>query len=347
MTFNSQSFLVFFAVFYPAYLLVRRREDLRLLTILVASVVFYGWWDWRFLLLIFFTGGVDFAVAQLMTRFPLESRARKACVAVSLLSGLGTLGIFKYSAFFADALSALLSVMGINVDLRAHVPPFCLILPVGISFYTFQSLSYTIDVYRGSLRPTKNPVHFFAYLMLFPQLVAGPIVRATDLLWQLRQPPRITSDGQWSGLRLCVVGLVKKCLIADNLAHYVDLAFANVLLERHSSYWWVVMLGFAVQIYCDFSGYSDIARGLIETMGYRFGLNFNHPYLATGAKDFWRRWHISLSSWFRDYLYIPLGGGRRSAGRTIFNLWVVFVLSGLWHGAGWHFVAWGRCMRFG
>ena len=346
MSFNSIVFLAFFAVFYSLYLVVRERTWMRLGLTLAGSAVFYGWWDWRFLFLIAFTGSVDFFMGLAMSRCGSRSPWRKACVTVSLLCGIGSLSVFKYSAFFAAQIAALLRIAGIEVDLVSRIPQFCLILPVGISFYTFQSLSYTIDVYRGQLKPTGNPVHYFAYLMLFPQLVAGPIVRASDLLWQIRKSPSISPDRCWGGLKLCVFGFFKKCVIADNLAFYVDTAFANVFMESHTSFWWVAMAGFAVQIYCDFSGYSDIARGLIEMMGYRFGINFNHPFSAVSVKDFWRRWHISLSSWFRDYVYFPLGGGRGSTCSAVRNIWITFLLSGLWHGAGWNFVIWGGVHAF-
>lgn len=346
MTFNSLAFLAFFAVFYPLYWAVRNRTALRLPLILLGSAVFYGWWDWRFLFLIAFTGSVDFFMGLLMSRCGARSFGRKACVFVSLVCGLGSLSVFKYSVFFATQIAVILRGLGIEVDLVSHIPQFCLILPVGISFYTFQSLSYTIDVYRGELKPTRNPIHYFAYLMLFPQLVAGPIVRASDLLWQIRESPVISSERCWGGLKLCIFGFFKKCVIADNLAFYVDTAFANVFMEKHTSFWWVTMIGFAVQIYCDFSGYSDIARGLIEMMGYRFGLNFNHPFSAVSIKDFWRRWHISLSSWFRDYVYIPLGGSRKGVARAVASTWITFLLSGLWHGAGWNFVIWGGVHAF-
>lgn len=347
MTFNSIAFLVFFAAFYALYLMVRGRTWPRLCLMLTGSAVFYGWWDWRFLFLIAFTGSVDFLMGLAMEKCGERSAWRKACVAVSLACGLGSLCVFKYSVFFASQIAAALRLAGIEVDLVSRIPQFCMILPVGISFYTFQSLSYTIDVYRGNLRPTRSPIHYFAYLMLFPQLVAGPIVRASDLLWQIRDcAPGISRERCWGGLKLCVFGFFKKCVIADNLAPYVDKAFANVFMESHTSFWWVAMAGFAVQIYCDFSGYSDIARGLIEMMGYRFGLNFNHPFSAVSIKDFWRRWHISLSSWFRDYVYIPLGGGRGGVRSAVCNIWITFLLSGLWHGAGWNFVIWGGVHAF-
>lgn len=269
---------------------------------------------------------------------------KKIILLVSLGIGLGTLSIFKYSVFFAHSLESVFLWAGISVDLVGYIPKFCLILPVGISFYTFQSMSYTIDVYRGELRPTRSIVHYFSYLMLFPQLVAGPIVRASDFLYQLLEQPKSGSALRYSAIKLIIIGFFKKCVIADNLAYYVNAGFDSSLLFQSAWVWWLIMICFAIQIYCDFSGYSDIARGLIKMMGYNFILNFNHPYVASSFKDFWSRWHISLSTWFRDYVYLPLGGSRHATWPLFFsllNLWVLFLLSGLWHGAAWSFVIWG------
>jgi len=216
-----------------------------------------------------------------------------------------------------------------------------LILPVGISFYTFQSMSYTIDIYKGQLAPTRNPLHFFAYLALFPQLVAGPIIRAADLLPQLKRESHTTEQQRWDGLHLIVHGFLKKVFIADNLAYYVTEAFSNPVHPESAVFWWIMMTAFAFQIYCDFSGYSDIARGLAKWMGYDFMVNFNHPYVATSLREFWTRWHISLSTWFRDYVYIPLGGSRLGPLRGEINMWITMLVSGFWHGAAWNFIIWG------
>lgn len=351
MLFNSAIFFLFFGIFYAGYLALYQIEKripeigrrCRFIFLVTASAVFYGWWDWRFLFLILFTGSVDFVVSLLLHKIK-AIWGRKMLLGTSLVCGIGTLSIFKYSGFFAEVLSKLVSCVGINYNFAGHIPSFCLILPVGISFYTFQSLSYTIDVYRGKLEPTRSYVHFFAYLMLFPQLVAGPIVRANSLLPQLAKLPNISPIMLFAGVKLVVLGFFKKCVLADNVAVYVNEGFANVAGVPDAFSWWLIMVLFSIQIYCDFSGYSDIARGLIKMMGYRFDLNFNHPELADSMKNFWQRWHISLSSWFRDYVYIPLGGsrsGRFPVLRGIFNMFITMLLSGLWHGAAWNFVFWG------
>jgi len=338
MLFNSLTFVIFTVLFFAAWPLLRRGNNLRWLYLVVASFVFYGWWDWRFLLLIVFSGLLDYAAALGMEAFP---RFRKAWLAFSLIGNLGTLAIFKYSTFVAENLDRMFASMGWITSFQAGIPEFMLILPVGISFYTFQSMSYTIDVYRGDLKPTRNILHFMAYLSLFPQLVAGPIIRARDLLPQLELPGRTTESARWSGLRLIVHGMFKKMVIADNLGPVVDAAFGQASFTESSFFWWFIMSAFAFQIYCDFSGYSDIARGLARWMGYDFIRNFNHPYNATSLTDFWRRWHISLSTWFRDYVYIPLGGSRQSPFRAHANMWITMVASGFWHGAAWNFVVWG------
>ncbi len=347
MLFNSLTFVIFLLLFLVIWNCVARYTRLRLWLLLVASSIFYGWWDWRFLFLIYFTGTVDFFLAIALDRSTaisnekLQDLCRKLCVAASVFCGIGVLCIFKYSAFFAESISSFLALFGVTVDLRSRIPEFCLILPVGISFYTFQSLSYTIDVYRRRLAPTRNPVQYMAYLMLFPQLVAGPIVRAVDLLPKLLLPPAVSPAVQYNALKLIALGYFKKCVLADNASVVVDMVFGSSRMYTGSVTWLLVMVLFSLQIYCDFSGYSDIARGVIKFMGYRFNLNFNHPYAAKGLQDFWSRWHISLSSWFRDYVYIPLGGNRKGSFRTCFNLFFTFLVSGLWHGAALNFVIWG------
>ena len=259
----------------------------------------------------------------------------------SICGNVGSLAIFKYSSFIAENVDAFLSLLGFDVYLKSNIPQFMLILPVGISFYTFQSMSYTIDIYRGQLRPTRNVLHFFAYLSMFPQLVAGPIIRARDLLPQLKQNNKTTEQDRWEGLKLITHGFFKKVVIADNLAPLVNRAFNNPDPSNSSVYWWLAVTAFAFQIYCDFSGYSDIARGLARWMGYNFGLNFNHPYISLSLREFWTRWHISLSSWFRDYVYIPLGGSRKGNIHAYANMLITMVISGFWHGAAWNFVIWG------
>ncbi|MFO7655220.1 MAG: MBOAT family O-acyltransferase [Candidatus Krumholzibacteriia bacterium] len=338
MLFNSIVFLLFGALVFALWPLVRRWRNSRFAFLVIASFVFYGWWDWRFLFLIIGSGLLDYASGLGMSRF---SRVKRLFLVLSLLGNVGSLMLFKYSGFFAANLEAVLGWIGLEVELRQGMPPFMLVLPVGISFYTFQSMSYTIDIYRGQLQPTRNVLHFFAYLALFPQLVAGPIIRAADLLPQLLEDRRTTAEDRWEGLRLVVHGFFKKMVVADSLAFYVNGAFGASIPAESSLYWWIIITAFAVQIYCDFSGYSDIARGLARWLGYDFMVNFKHPYVAVSLQDFWRRWHISLSTWFRDYVYIPLGGSQRGARRAQLNMWGTMLISGLWHGAAWNFVIWG------
>jgi len=338
MLFNSVDFLVFAALFFIGWPFFRRWNNVRWLYITSASFFFYGWWDWRFLFLLIGTGLIDYWAGLGMVRFP---RHRRLLLISSLCGNLGSLALFKYSGFIAHNIDAGLALIGVNSHVQRLVPDFLLILPVGISFYTFQSMSYSIDVYRGQLQPTRNVFHFFSYISLFPQLVAGPIVRATDLLPSLLSYRKTTEEERWAGLRLVVYGFFKKVVIADNLAPIVNVAFAASAPSGSCLYWWVVISMFAFQIYCDFSGYSDIARGLAKWMGYEFRLNFDHPYISASMREFWTRWHISLSTWFRDYVYIPLGGGKSGRFRSHVNMWITMVASSLWHGAAWHFVAWG------
>ncbi len=334
MLFNSLDFILFLGAFLVFWPLMRRENNRRWIFLVCASFVFYGWWDWRFLFLIVFSGLLDFYCGLGMERF---SRWRKTFLILSIIGNLGTLGIFKYLDFGIGNVNALMSFFGIDVNL----PAAGLMLPIGISFYTFQSMSYTIDIYRGSLKPTRNVAHFFAYLAMFPQLVAGPIVRAKDLLPQLMSASPTTEKQRWEGFRLIIHGFFKKVVIADNLAPIVAMAFNAETPAASSIYWWCIMMMFSFQIYCDFSGYSDIARGLANWMGYEFPVNFNHPYISKSFQEFWTRWHISLSSWFRDYVYIPLGGSRKGKASTHMNIWVTMLLSGFWHGAAWTFIAWG------
>ena len=334
MLFNSLDFLIFMVVFFAIWPLLRRRNNTRWLYLVTASFVFYGWWDWRFLFLIVGSGLIDFLCGLGMARFP---RHKKALLIVSIVGNVGSLATFKYLDFGLANINGLLGLFGFHAEL----PAVGLILPIGISFYTFQSMSYTIEVYQGHLKPTRNILHFFAYLAMFPQLVAGPIIRAKDMLPQLKTYRPTNEKQRWDSLQLIGWGFFKKVVIADSLAPIINNAFDSSSLFAASGYWWIIMIMFAFQIYCDFSGYSDIARGLGKWMGYEFPLNFNHPYGALSLRDFWGRWHISLSTWFRDYVYIPLGGSRCSAGRAYGNMWMAMLISGLWHGAAWTFVLWG------
>lgn len=336
--FNSVVFLLFAAAFFSLWPWMRRTNNGRWVYLTVTSFVFYGWWDWRFLFLLAGCGLLNFLAVLGMAAMP---RTRRLMLVISLLGSIGTLVAFKYSGFLAANADALAGWLGLGTNLGGSLPPLMAVLPVGISFYTFQAMSYAIDAYRGDVRPTRNVFHFFAYLSMFPQLVAGPIVRAADLLPQLETVPRATAEDRWQGLRLIVHGYFKKVVIADNLAHAVTISFEANEPASGTLYWWLAVSMFAFQIYCDFSGYSDIARGLAKWMGYEFRVNFDHPYVSTSLREFWSRWHISLSTLWRDYVYIPLGGSRRGAVRGHLNMWVAMVLSGFWHGASWSFVLWG------
>ena len=344
MLFNSLVFCVFLPIVFAGYWLLccprtgqsvsPRRLWLQNLFIVVASYVFYGWWDWRFLLLITLTAVWSWASGRLLARLS-DDRRRKFVVAAALVVNLGILGVFKYYNFFAENAAALLGLLG----LKANLWSLKIILPVGISFYTFQALSYVIDVYRKDIEPTKDVVAFLAFVSFFPQLVAGPIERATNLLPQFLKPRRFDYALAVDGCRQMLWGFFKKLVVADGCA----LAANNILnAGSHSSLSLLVgLVCFTFQIYGDFSGYSDIAIGISKTFGIRLKRNFNVPYFARNIGEFWRRWHISLTTWFKDYLYIPLGGSRNGLPRTVRNTFVVFLVSGLWHGANWTFVAWG------
>ncbi|MCK9207843.1 MAG: MBOAT family protein [Salinivirgaceae bacterium] len=339
MLFNSLVFLIFAALFFCFFWIVKKQKiQLAWIYIVLFSFVFYGWWDWRFLFLLIGSGLIDYIAGHLIYNYP---KYKNPLLIISLSGNLGTLFAFKYSRFIFSQLESMLHLVGFQVTITQNIPDFFYILPVGISFYTFQSMSYTIDVYKGDVKPTGNIFHFFAYLSLFPQLVAGPIVRAKTLLPQLIKMKPTTEIERWHGIKLIAFGFLKKILLADNLAPMVNTAFADVQQTHSSLYWWLAILGFAFQIYCDFSGYNDIARGLAKMMGFHFKMNFNHPYTSSSIKEFWQRWHISLSTWFRDYVYIPLGGSRKGKFRSHLNMWITMIVSGFWHGASWNFIVWG------
>ncbi|MBK6285032.1 MAG: MBOAT family protein [Draconibacterium sp.] len=342
MLFNSLIFVAFAIIFFLVSKIIGKNVKGRLMWLTTASFFFYGWWDWRFLSLIVISGLIDYFAALGISRYPGR---KKLLLVLSIIANLGSLSLFKYSGFIAENIDRLLGLNG-GFSLAANIPEFFLITPVGISFYTFQSMSYTFDVYRNKLKPTKSILQFFAYLSMFPQLVAGPIVRAETMLPQLLEVKRVTNDKHWDGFQLIVRGYFKKMVIADNLAPLVMAAFSAPDINSSTMFWWGAIIAFAFQIYCDFAGYSDIARGLALWMGYDFPDNFNHPYISTSIREFWERWHISLSTWFRDYLYIPLGGNRKGKFRSYINLWITMLVSGLWHGAAWTFVAWGAVHAF-
>jgi alginate O-acetyltransferase complex protein AlgI len=334
MLFNSTLFLQFFAAFLLLYYVIRNHLQARNILIIIASYVFYGAWDYRFLFLLLFSSLLDFYIGRALGKTE-DTRRRKFLLSVSVICSLTILGFFKYFDFFTSSLADLMNVFGVNVPHRA----LGILLPVGISFYTFQSMSYAIDVYRRHFTPTNNLINFLAYVAFFPQLVAGPINRAGHLLPQFSRTLEITLPMLREGLWLCVWGLFKKVVIADNLAPLAELAYNHPAPGGP-----VIILGtvaFAFQIYCDFSGYSDIARGVARLLGFDLMVNFNLPYTATNIREFWQRWHISLSTWLRDYVYIPLGGNRHGPARTAANLLITMLLGGFWHGAKWTFLLWG------
>ncbi len=336
MLFNS----VDFAIFLPLILLLywggfHRKAASRSAFLLGVSYIFYGWWDWRFLILIALSSGLDFYIAQQISASD-NQKHRRSWLALSIGFNIGVLGFFKYANFFIDSFVSAFTLLG------ADLSPWSLqlILPVGISFYTFQTLSYTIDVYRKKINATDDWLSFFAYVSFFPQLVAGPIERAASLLPQFSTAKNVDLSLIRSGLHLMLWGFFKKLVVADNCGYWVDIIFAEP--ASYSSA--VLLLGivlFAFQIYGDFSGYSDIAIGVGRLFGFQLRRNFAYPYFSRDVAEFWRRWHISLSSWFRDYLYIPLGGSRGSRKQQIRNVLLLFLISGFWHGANWTFIIWG------
>jgi D-alanyl-lipoteichoic acid acyltransferase DltB (MBOAT superfamily) len=335
MLFNSFIFLFFLALVLPAYYLLPRR--LKNPMLVAASYLFYGYWDWRFLGLLLTSTIVDFTVGWRL-RETEDPRKRKVLLAVSLCVGLGILGFFKYFNFFVDSFNTMVSAFGWRLDfLHMNV-----ILPVGISFYTFQTLTYTIDIYRRKLQPTHSFIDFAAYISFFPQLVAGPIERASHLLPQMARHVPFSRENLREGLVLMSVGMFRKVLIGDTAGRLVDHIFAKPHYYASVELLAGIIL-FSLQVYHDFSGYSLIARGTAKMFGKDLMINFRQPFLASNITDVWNRWHISLSSWFRDYLYIPLGGSQKGVKRTYVNLMATMALCGLWHGAAWNFVLWGVC----
>ena len=336
MLFNSLEFLIFLCIFFSLYWLIPLKYKLQNILIVFGSYIFYGWWDWRFLSLILFSTIVDYTIGQLIAN-PIYSKDRKRMfLGISLFTNLGLLGFFKYFNFFVDSIDFLLKSNNIFIDTWS----LDILLPVGISFYTFQTLSYSIDIYRGKMKATKDFFAFTAFVSFFPQLVAGPIERAQRLLPQFLGRRTFDYNQATAGISLIIYGFFKKLVIADRLAIYVNEVFGN----SHSFNTISLSLAavfFSFQIYCDFSAYSSIARGLAKLLGFELMLNFDRPYLSSRITEFWRRWHISLSTWFKDYLYIPLGGNRVKLFRNYTNILIVFLVSGLWHGANWTFVLWG------
>ena len=335
MLFNSIEFAIFLPVVFLLYWFVFNRNlKMQNLFIVVASCVFYGWWDWRFLVLLAFTSLFSYASGLAIEKYRDIPRKAKTVNILNIVINLLILGVFKYYNFFVTSFAD--AFLGGKTDgLLLKV-----ILPVGISFYTFKALSYSIDVYREKLKPTRDVIQYCAYVGFFPQLLAGPIDRATNLLPQLEKPRTFDYETGVDGLRQILWGLFKKMVIADNCAIYVDRVFSTYQTQNGSTLL-LAAIFFAFQIYGDFSGYSDMAIGTGKLFGFKTMKNFNMPYFSRDIAEFWRRWHISLTTWFRDYVYIPLGGSRCSKAKIVRNTFVIFLLSGLWHGANWTFIAWG------
>jgi alginate O-acetyltransferase complex protein AlgI len=333
MLFNSYAFLIFLPLFMIGYWSTRGRA--RLWVMFLASLVFYGWWDWRFLFLLLFSAIVDYSLGLALENEQTDA-SRHRLIVLSIVVNLGLLGFFKYFNFFADSAAHFCNTLGLPITWNT----LRIVLPVGISFYVFKTMSYTIDVYRRTQRAERDLLRFATFVVFFPELVAGPIVRASRLLPQLDRDHRFDFERALSGLSLICAGYVRKVVVADSLAPIVDIRFAHP--EAHSALSLLIGVYFyAFQIYCDFSGYSNIAIGIARILGFDFGINFDRPYFSRSFSEFWTRWHISLSSWLRDYLYIPLGGNRGGSLFTFRNLMLTMLLGGLWHGARWTFVAWG------
>jgi len=335
MLFPSIDFAIFLPIVFLLYWFVFRRLAQQNAFILFASMVFYGWWDWRYLGLVFISAATDYFAAIGMERAGTPGR-RRLLLVISLAINLGVLGFFKYFNFFIESFNTAFSLFGQELGLGT----LRIVLPVGISFYTFQTLSYTIDVYRGQLKPSCDPVAFGAFILFFPQLVAGPIERASHLLPQFMGARRFDPALARDGLRQMLWGFFKKVVIADNCSIYADMVWNDPSLQ-YGSGWWVALFAFTFQIYADFSGYSDIAIGSSRLFGFDLKRNFNFPFFSRDVGEFWRRWHISLNTWFRDYLYLPLGGSKGGKWMVARNVAAIFIVSGLWHGAKWTFVAWG------
>ena len=336
MLFNSLEFLIFLPIVFLLYWHVFKPLKWQNFFVVVASYVFYGWWDWRFLLLILFTSLCSFASGILLQRFDESKKWRKVISGTNIAINIAILGVVKYYDFFASQLVEAFSGLGVQL----HLTSLNIILPVGISFYTFQALSYTVDIYRRKLEPTHDVIAFLAFISFFPQLVAGPIERATNLLPQFLKPRKFDYALAVDGMRQILWGLFKKMVVADTCATACNEIFADYATKSGGELI-VGALFFTFQIYGDFSGYSDIAIGTAKLFGVRLMRNFNVPYFSRDIAEFWRRWHISLNTWFVDYVYIPLGGSRNGKWKTVRNTLIIFGLSGLWHGANWTYIVWG------
>ena len=337
MLFNSIEFLLFLPIVFVLYWFVfDKKLKYQNLLILVSSYVFYGWWDYRFLSLIFFSTIVDYFIGLGISN-QASLKNKRILLWCSVLFNLGVLGFFKYYNFFIDSWIDLFSSVGYDIK---SVWTLNIILPVGISFYTFQTMSYTIDIFKGKLNHTKDFISFASFVSFFPQLVAGPIERASNLLPQILKKREFKYEQGVQGLRLILYGMFKKVVIADSLAPIVNDIFGNYQ-DFGGGTLWLGAIYFSFQIYCDFSGYSDIAIGTSKLLGFELISNFKFPYFSRNIGEFWRRWHISLSTWFRDYLYIPLGGSKVGKWKSLRNVFIIFLVSGFWHGANWTFIVWG------
>jgi D-alanyl-lipoteichoic acid acyltransferase DltB (MBOAT superfamily) len=360
MLFHEPVFRVFFLIVFPVYLLVRNNNRVMNVWLMIASYAFYGWWNPSYLLLLFGTSAIDYLMVVFMERSATPQK-KKLWLIISLVSNFGFLAFFKYSGFLTENINWAFTQLhwGVRLPDPVAYPNWAVslfgggehffekvVLPIGISFHTFQSMSYTIDAYYGRIETERSFVRFLTFVSFFPQLVAGPIERASNLLPQLQRTPVITRDDLTDGASLFLIGYFKKVALADYLGLYVDKVY-GAPGSFDSGALLLATVAFAWQIYFDFSGYTDMARGLAQTMGFRLMLNFNNPYVATGLGDFWSRWHISLSTWFKDYVYFPLGGNRKGKARTYFNMFLTMFVSGIWHGAAWTFVIWGLLHAFG
>lgn len=340
MLFHTWIFALFMLAVYPIYLLTKKNNAVMNAWLLVWSYTFYGWWNPWYMILLFGSSAVDYLMVLFMERSATQGR-KKAWLVISLVSNFGLLGWFKYAGFFADNVSWAARLMGLQGMENPNI-----LLPIGISFHTFQSMSYTIDAYYNNIKTERSFVRFLTFVSFFPQLVAGPIERASNLLPQLQGTPSVGSRDVSDGFSHFLVGLFKKVALADYLAIYVDQVYASPG-EQNGAALFCATVAFAWQIYFDFSGYTDMARGIGKMMGFKLMLNFNNPYVATGLGDFWSRWHISLSTWFKDYVYYPLGGNRGGKWKTYRNMVITMLVSGIWHGAAWTFVIWGALHAIG
>ena len=341
MLFNSIDFAIFLPIVFSAYWIIGSRY-MRIQNIILfgASYIFYGWWDWRFLGLIFFSSSLDFFIGVGFSKTTMP-KYRKALLFTSIITNLSVLCLFKYCNFFVENFVRAFTLLGMSLK----SPTLNIILPMGISFYTFQTMSYTIDIFKKRIKPTRDMISYLGYVSFFPQLTAGPIEKASNLLHQFHHKRLFSYEAASDGMRQILWGFFKKIVIADNCAFYVNSIFRDYVYLSPST----LLLGtllFSFQIYGDFSGYSDIAIGSARLFGFNLSQNFRFPYFSRSVSDFWRRWHISLSSWFKDYIYLPLGGNRRGELTKTRNIFVVFFLSGLWHGAAWHFIVWGIMHAF-